>query len=246
MIEPQSLEKLINFLERHPSVGAVQGVIFSMKPNTSVDTAGFLCSESLSCYAIKEVPEAPLEITFPSGAYVVIRRSIVEKMGRLFDWYGFMYFDDWPLGYRIWKLGYKVVSLPIPAGRHLGGGAGGLRSPRTTYYLYRGLALVVELSNSRLKWLVKTTILKSLPVLNSLRNPDILKAALRGLMDGFSLGARLRRRGEHLDIYSAPMLAPNVSELILPAPLMKYPKLIVKKLIQDDKRQSLFEFFKNN
>ena len=212
--DEDSISDLVEFMEGNPSIGALQGVIFHINGRT-VENAGFLCSEGLVNYPINEFPKKPIEVTYASGAYLIIRRSVIEKMGKLFDWHGFMYFDDWPLGYRIWMHGYKVIALPIFAGRHLGGGSGGVLSPRTLYYMYRGLAMIIELSNSRFKKIVKATILKRLPLRNSIKNPSLIKAAINGLRDGFSLGNIMRRRGEVLDIYAAPLVkGPPLRELI--------------------------------
>ena len=98
IIEPKSLKILVNFLERHEKVGAVQGVIYNIAGNT-IDNAGFMCSETLLCIPLKEVPEQPRQVTYISGAYMVLRRAAIERIGKLFDWEGFMYFDDLPLGY---------------------------------------------------------------------------------------------------------------------------------------------------
>ena len=203
--DEDSISDMVKFMEEKPSIGALQGVIFHINGKT-VENAGFLCSEGLVNHPIKEFPKKPIEVTYASGAYLIIRKSAIDKIGKLFDWHGFMYFDDWPLGYRIWMHGYKVIVLPVVAGRHLGGGSGGVLSPRTLYYMYRGLAMIIELSNSRFKKIIKATILKRLPLRNSIKNPSLIKASVNGLRDGFSIGNMMRKQGEVLDIYAAPLV----------------------------------------
>jgi hypothetical protein len=36
-------------------------------------------------------------------------------LGVPFDWFGFMYFDDMPLGFKAWSMKFKVISLLIEA-----------------------------------------------------------------------------------------------------------------------------------
>lgn len=217
----ESLKELIKFMEANNNVGAVQGIIHNYGAKT-IDNAGFICSETLVNYAVKRPFESPYPVTYASGAYMVLRKEAIERIGKLFDWEGFLYFDDWPLGYRLWMHGYKVMALPISVGEHYGGASGGLRSPRTLFFLYRGLAMLIEMSNSRFKSHIKATLVKYLPVRHSSlqENLGLIKYAIKGLHTGLELGKYKRNHGDVLDIYSAPIINSSfirkIAEILLP------------------------------
>jgi len=211
-----SLERIIQHLDVHKDVGIAQGIIYDIG-GKHIDNAGFICTETLLNIAIRRSINKPVYVTYASGAYMVVRRELLSKLGVPFDWDGFMYFDDMPLGFKVWSMGFKVVSLPIEAGRHFGGASGGLISEKTVYYMYRGWGMLIEASNTRFKGLLKKLFLKDIPIINGFKNPRLLKSAIKGFMDGLSLGRKKRESGYSLDIYSAPLVAKyNLLSLLLP------------------------------
>jgi GT2 family glycosyltransferase len=62
----------------------------------------------------------PIEVTMISGADLMIKRSVVHKVG-LFDIDFFMYFEDNELSRRVLKAGYKIINVPDSKIIHLGG-----------------------------------------------------------------------------------------------------------------------------
>jgi GT2 family glycosyltransferase len=211
-----SLERIIRYLDVHKDVGIVQGIIYDIS-GKHIDNAGFMCTETLLNIAIKSLINKPVYVTYASGAYMVVRRELISRLGVPFDWDGFMYFDDIPLGFKAWSMGFKVVSLPIEAGRHLSRASGGLISEKTVYYMYRGWGILVEVSNTRFKRLLKKLFLKNIPIINGFKNPCLLKSALKGFMDGLYLGRKKHESGYSLDIYSAPLITKyNLLSLLFP------------------------------
>jgi len=63
------------------------------------------------------------EIDSPSGAFFLVKKQIVEKIGG-FDQDYFMYGEDLDLSYRIKKLGFKIVYYPLFIVTHLKGKSG--------------------------------------------------------------------------------------------------------------------------
>lgn len=55
--------------------------------------------------------DGPREVDWVSGAALVVRGELLERVGG-FDPDYFMFCEDVDLGWRAWKLGYKVVYLP--------------------------------------------------------------------------------------------------------------------------------------
>ena len=72
---------------------------------TGVGWAG-RCGRPLS-----DLPSEPEEVTFPSGAAMVVRRSAWRHLGGLDASY-FLYAEDLDLGLRLWLAGYGVGIIP--------------------------------------------------------------------------------------------------------------------------------------
>jgi GT2 family glycosyltransferase len=219
ILEDRAVKRMVNWIESRESVGMVQGIIYKIN-SSEIDNSGFLCTELLNCIPLQKEIEKPTPITYASGALLVVKKTVIEKIGKLFDWEGLMYFDDMPLGFRAWMHGFKVLSLPIISGWHLGGASGGLSTPRTVYYIYRGYGIMIEISNSRLKHVAKYLAWKNFPVVRSLRDPKLLIWAIKGLREGLKIGALKRAKEGEIDIYKAPLikLEPlmKVLEILLP------------------------------
>ncbi len=73
------------------------------------------------------VPSIAVAFTKPSfstvlpGAFFMIKREVIERCG--FFWNGFVFYcDDFELGVRVWRCGYKVYYLPIVVAEHWAGG----------------------------------------------------------------------------------------------------------------------------
>jgi hypothetical protein len=229
------MEHITSYLDEHKDVGIVQGIIYDVEKKY-VDNAGFYMTESLSIIPVKTPPSNPIYVTYASGSYMIVRRELISRLGVPFDWFGFMYFDDMPLGFKAWSMKFKVVSLPIEAGRHVGSASGRMVSEKTTYYYYRGLGILTEVSNTRYKRQLKNMFVKDLPVISGIRNRQLLSAAIKGFIDGLRLGAEMRGQGYHLDIYSAPLITDpkyNSLSLILPSRLLPIAQGFVADLMAE-------------
>ncbi|MBO3809821.1 MAG: glycosyltransferase family 2 protein, partial [Candidatus Brockarchaeota archaeon] len=128
-IEYDCLEKIIRRMEKDASIGAAQPKIRSMKDKKKIDAVGgimdyygrtwFLGSNDYDYGQYDSVSQ-----TFHiNGAAIVVRRSVVEKIG-LFDPAYFMYYEETDLCWRIWLAGYKVAVIPEAVVYHYGGGGG--------------------------------------------------------------------------------------------------------------------------
>jgi len=109
-----SLSELVNTLEEHENVGAVQSRLMLYKDNEIVNSLGnathFLGFGYCLGYQEKynQKPEKIANIFYPSGASVLLNLNILNKVG-LFDEEFWMYNEDQDLGWRIWLAGYKCV-----------------------------------------------------------------------------------------------------------------------------------------
>jgi N-acetylglucosaminyl-diphospho-decaprenol L-rhamnosyltransferase len=109
------LERLRAAASEHPDWGAWQAAVLlnDGRINTSGGVVHYLgigwagdCERPIS-----ELPSEDREIPFPSGAAMVVRRSVWAKLGG-FDRDYFMYGEDLDLGLRLWLAGHRVGLVP--------------------------------------------------------------------------------------------------------------------------------------
>ncbi|MGA2767358.1 MAG: glycosyltransferase family 2 protein [Candidatus Bathyarchaeia archaeon] len=116
--------ELVKMLESDASIGIAQSKIFFFD-QTHIQSAGNLLDMSLSAYIIghneedKGQYDRVCEITFASGAALMIRRSLIDEIG-LFDSSYFFYHDDADLSWRARLAGFKIVSVPSSIVYHKG------------------------------------------------------------------------------------------------------------------------------
>lgn len=77
----------------------------------------------------------------PCGAGFMIRRSVIDKIGYLFDEGFISNWEDHDLGLRCWLNGYVVLHIPELGIYHYGGSAYGLADPRRESQIFRNMLL---------------------------------------------------------------------------------------------------------
>lgn len=113
--QPACLERLREAASAHPDWAAWQAAV--MLPDGRINTSGGVvhylgfgwaggCERPLS-----DLPESDSEVTFPSGAAMVVRRDAWDAVNGLDSDY-FMYGEDLDLGLRLWLAGHRVGLVP--------------------------------------------------------------------------------------------------------------------------------------
>lgn len=139
VIFPNSLQKLVTFLDQNPDVGAVGPKI--LNPDGSIQ---FECARNFPTLLTeffvlttlyKKFPNSRFfgkylmsywdhndqkEVDLLSGACMLVRRKVFDEVG-LFDETFFMYTEETDLFYRIKKQGWKVYFLPSAQITHFWG-----------------------------------------------------------------------------------------------------------------------------
>jgi GT2 family glycosyltransferase len=119
--EPGCLRVLREAATTHPDWGAWQAAVLleGDRINTSGGVIHYLgigwagdCGRPLA-----ELPAHDVEVGFPSGAAMVVRRSSWDELGGLNREY-FMYGEDLDLGLRMWLCGQGVGMVPAARVRH--------------------------------------------------------------------------------------------------------------------------------
>lgn len=123
IVDANWLPPIIRYLEEHELVGAAQSAVYRLTDREVINTVGnhinFLGFGYADGEGVKagddprlaELLTVPHEVTYASGAALVVRGSAINKVG-LFQEHFFMYHEDLDLGWRLALAGYKSVLIP--------------------------------------------------------------------------------------------------------------------------------------
>ncbi len=158
--DPAWLGELVSCIAKNPQIGAVQSKIMLFDSpglyNTKGNRANFLAVGWPEGYREPDNGEGSArEITFPSGASMIVRRTALERIGGYDDDF-FIYADDMDAGLRMRLAGYTIAYCPGSVILHK---YRFLKSPRNFYYLHRNSITTF------LKLYGTTTYLKLIPPL---------------------------------------------------------------------------------
>lgn len=223
IVLPDSLEALVNCIEKSPRVAACQGIV--LRPDNRIDSAGGYLDEllrSVHAYAGQppEVVRTAYYASYVHGAYSLfnVEALIAAGLGdRLFDPEYFAYYEDVTLSLMLWQSGYRVKVIPKITAIHIGGASFGPGSPWRSYLLLRNQAILNERSNTRFKKLNRIfLVLQALRIRVALlaagirvpRHLDPVKAVIDGIVT-----AR-RRKLAKIDVYRAPLLKLPATKLL--------------------------------
>jgi GT2 family glycosyltransferase len=114
-LQPHCLDRLRSAAADRPAWGAWQAAV--LLPDGRINTDGGVVhfigiGWAGDCGKPADVlPPSPTEVAFPSGAAMVIRRSVWDELGG-FDESYFLYSEDLDLGLRLWLSGHRVGVVP--------------------------------------------------------------------------------------------------------------------------------------
>ena len=161
------LDPLLDYLEAHPEVAAVQPKVRSWKQREKFEHAG-AAGGYLSwlgypyCRGRKfgKVEEdkgqydSIAEVDWTTGACMCVRTSIYKELGGL-DAAFFAHMEEIDLCWRMRNKGWKLACVPQSTVYHLGGGSLSYDNPRKTYLNFRNNLLMIY-KNRRFPWCVLT------------------------------------------------------------------------------------------
>ena len=119
-VKEDMLDKLADFLEKNKDAAHAAPKYISFKDRKKTDLAGTWLSRSFYSGTFKDNTLGDKNIEIPYIGTGLIRKSIIEKFGYLFDNDYFFYGEDVDLGLRIRLLGYKIFYIPGSIVYHIG------------------------------------------------------------------------------------------------------------------------------
>lgn len=162
------LSPLLDYMQQHRDVAAVQPKIRSDRRRTHFEHAGaaggyldVLGYPYCRGRVLSKVEEdhgqydTPADIFWATGACLVCRTSVYQQVGGL-DADFFAHMEEIDFCWRLGARGYRLVCLPESVVYHLGGGSLPYDNPRKTFLNFRNnlLMLYKNLPTKRLLWLM--------------------------------------------------------------------------------------------
>jgi len=218
-IEEDSIEKLVNFIENNPDVAGVQGRILTWDCN-KIDSAYNYVTQFYNIIPIfRGLPINACQktkfVSYVDGAFSIYRVEAVKRSGGLFRPYFFMWGDDYELGIRLWRKGYKLVYVPITVGRHYRSATVDKQTKKMHLDYWKTCANSAIIVMYDRLWIVNFLFRFILSILYGViyRNKDYL----RGVIDGFRIGIKLRKSIKDLrsSTVKEPQLRLSIKSLLI-------------------------------
>lgn len=216
-VPPNWLEEIDRFLQRVPGVDILQPDILQLNERETYEYAGasggFLDSLGYPfCRGrVLDVLEKrtsnyarPEFISWASGAALVIRKSVFEKLGGFEETFEF-HMEEIDLCWRAWRQGYKTVVCPQAKVYHLGGGSLANNSYRKWFYNVRNSLFMLCRNDFRAGFALRLLLRMTLDGVMAfqqllLGQPHVFRAVLMAHLSFYrNAGLVLRWRREHLD-----------------------------------------------
>ena len=212
---PESLAKLVEYMEGNEKIATVSGLIYLRNKNL-INSAGWTVDDILTAISICGgvspndciTINKPHHVTNADGAYCVVNADIIKRFGfdgKPFINETFLYADDVLLGIRLWNLGYYTYYVPVESGIHYGSlttKSSGLLS----YYAIRAKFIKHAF--------IKTAYYSTVPVYYARVRASLWMLCKAGfkkycaihkaVIDGWRLGLKLRSKFGFLDLDKAP------------------------------------------
>jgi GT2 family glycosyltransferase len=228
VVESDSLRKIIEYMESSHRIAAANGLLY-LGDCKRINTAGNYISEDwdLGCicnnvfeYECSGI-DKPHYITYPTGAYMVIKAEIIKRVfpgGKPFMDVTFLYLDDDLVGLTLWNHGYKVAYIPVKAGVHFESLTLKRMSRRALYYALRAQiaridAIRTRFSTNRHVHIIATMIKHMFYNVLSRRDHDVSVSSFKVISDGIRLSKLIRLKIGTLDLYKAPYVPAGILNL---------------------------------
>jgi len=121
IVEPNTLARLVDELDRRPEVGIAAGSVrLAEDPallNSSGNVVHVLGMSWVGGFREKDTRTEPTECAGAMGACLVTTRAHWDRLGG-FDHHYFAYHEDADLSIRTWRVGLKVVNVPDAVALH--------------------------------------------------------------------------------------------------------------------------------
>lgn len=192
-VQPDFLESLVSLMESDKKIGIASSKILYFYEDNIIQYAGASPINQITSrgrhYGYKEVDTGQLdqvtETSYPHGACMMIRKSVLEEIGLLYEGY-FLYYEELDFAERVKRAGYTIYFQPNSSILHKESISTGKNSPLKTYYMNRNRVLFVRRNTKGITFLLAMIyfFLISLPknTLKYISDKKHLSALYRGVL----------------------------------------------------------------
>lgn len=196
-VTPLFLEPLITTLEKNPEIGLVSPKIKYYDSPELIQYAGTsrmskytMRSNSYSKHKEDNPENSKAKFTgYGHGAAMMLPKAVIDKVGKMNESY-FLYYEEIDWCERIHKQGYKVYYQADSIIYHKESVSIQKESPLKIFYLSRNRLLFAKIHYKMLPfifyWFYTLVVLVPKHTLKYLRQPQLLKAYLKGILSHFS------------------------------------------------------------
>ena len=196
-VTPLFLRPLLDVLEQNPKIGLVSPKI---KYYDSPDLIQYAGTTRMSKYTMrsnsfsKKKEDNPENSTgkltgYGHGAAMMLPKAVIDKVGKMNETY-FLYYEEIDWCERIHKQGYQVYYQADSVVFHKESVSIQKESPLKIFYLSRNRILFAKIHYKMLPfifyWFYTLVVLVPKHVVKYIRQPQLLKAYLKGILSHFS------------------------------------------------------------
>jgi len=192
-VQPNFLESLVALMESDKKIGIASSKILYFYEDNVIQYAGASPINKItsrgSHYGYKELDKGQhdtvTETSYPHGACMMIRKSVLEEIGLLYEGY-FLYYEELDFAERVKRAGYTIYFQPNSSILHKESISTGKNSPLKTYYMNRNRVLFVRRNSKGITFILAMLYfyLISLPknMLKYISDKKHLSALFRGVV----------------------------------------------------------------
>ena len=160
-VPPDFLDGLVDLMESNKDIGIASSKILYFYEDNVIQYAGASPINPItsrgSHYGYKEVDNGQhnkiAETSYPHGACMMIRKSVLEELGLLYEGY-FLYYEELDFAERVKRAGYKIYYQPNSYILHKESISTGKNSPLKTYYMNRNRVLFIRRNSKGITFLL--------------------------------------------------------------------------------------------
>ena len=150
-VKPDFLDSLVELMESNAEIGIASSKILYYYEDNVIQYAGSSPINHITsrnkAYGNKEKDNGQFdevtETSYPHGACMMIRKSVLEELGLLYEGY-FLYYEELDFAERVKRAGYKIYYQPNSSILHKESISTGKNSPLKTYYMNRNRVLFLR------------------------------------------------------------------------------------------------------
>jgi GT2 family glycosyltransferase len=160
-VKPDFLDSLVALMESDKEIGIVSSKILYFHEDNTIQYAGASPLNRITSrgfhYGYKEIDNGQFnevtETAYPHGACMMIRKSVLEELGLLYEGY-FLYYEELDFAERVKRAGYKIYFQPNSSIFHKESISTGKNSPLKTYYMNRNRVLFLRRNSNGITFLL--------------------------------------------------------------------------------------------